>query len=457
MLKYNNCPSCFAPVKKESFCTKCGYNLAAEKSTYGALPAFTVVGNRYLLGKVLGRGGFGITYIALDLQNNLNCAIKEYMPSEHSSRSNNSLNIIPNHDDRSIKTYKHGKEKFLLEVKTLQSLGKNPNVVNIWNYFPQNNTAYLVMEYLDGQNMRQMIKSQSTGINVNLAKEVFVTVASALMPIHNKGILHRDISPENIIITNSGQIKLIDFGAARSYVSAQNNGLSILLKPGYAPLEQYDKHGNQGPWTDVYALCATFYNVISGRRPVDAQFRKRGQRLPTLAELGCEVTQTTSNVIARGMELDINKRYKSFGQLLNDIDISTKPKQRTLAPLKPLPKKLTSKLQPNPEQKPLNEQASVMVTAGKNKGTAIVLSQNKIYIIGRSNEKADLVVGNDTNISRAHCEVRYDGTSFHVKDISANGTFFEKGGKLTKGTDYTVPVGSKIYLATQNNSIIFKK
>lgn len=453
MLKYNNCPSCFAPVKSGTFCTKCGYNFAVEKTTYGALPAFTVVGNRYLLGKVLGRGGFGITYVALDLQSNQKCAIKEYMPSEHSSRSNNSLNIIPNNDDRSIKTYKHGKEKFLLEVKTLQCLGKNPNVVDIWNYFPQNNTAYLVMEYLDGQNMRQMMKSQNGGINVTLAKEVFVTVASALMPIHNRGILHRDLSPENIIITNSSQIKLIDFGAARSYVSAQNNGLSILLKPGYAPLEQYDKHGNQGPWTDVYALCATFYNVISGKRPVDAQFRKRGERLPTLAELGCAVTQTTSNVIERGMELDINKRYKSFGQLLNDIDIGPKVKPSPLPPIKQTP----PKPQPLSLPKQLNGQVSVAVSGGKYTGASIVLSQNQTYTIGRSKDKANLVVSDDTNISRAHCEVRFDGTKLHLKDISANGTFFANGDKLIKNADYVIPIGTKVYLATQNNSIIFKK
>lgn len=442
MLKYNNCPSCFAPIKNGSFCAKCGYNFASEKVIYGALPAFTIVGNRYLLGRVLGRGGFGITYIALDLNSNRNCAIKEYMPSEHSGRSNNSLNIIPNNDEKSIKTYKHGREKFLLEAQTLQRLGKNPNVVDIWNYFPENNTAYLVMEYLNGTNMRQLIKSQNGKVDVKLAKEVFVTVASALMPIHRQGILHRDLSPENIIITNSGQIKLIDFGAARSYVSAQKSGLSILLKPGYAPPEQYDKHGDQGPWSDVYALCATFYNVISRKMPVDAQFRKRGQKLPTLSELGCAVTQTTSNVIAKGMELDINKRYKSFDQLLNDIDIGIKPQVKSLNSIK------------SPQ---LNGRACIEVVGGKYKGSSIALSKNQIYTIGRSKEKADLIVGDDTNISRVHCEVRFDGANLYVKDISANGTFFENGVRLTKNTDNIISLGSKVYLATPSYSIIFKK
>lgn len=446
MLKYDNCPNCFAPIKIGSYCTRCGYHFTSEKTVYGALPAFTVLGDRYLIGRVLGRGGFGITYIALDLCSNKLCAIKEYMPSEHSFRAANSLNIIPNNDQNSVSTYKYGKERFLLEAKTLQNLGNNPNVVNIWNFFPQNNTAYLVMEYLDGMNMRQMIKAKGGNIDIDLVKNVFVTVSSALMPIHEKGILHRDLSPENIIITKSGQIKLIDFGSARSYVIANNNGLSVLLKPGYAPPEQYDKHGKQGPWSDVYALCATFYNIISGKMPIDAQFRKRGQRLPSLAELGCAVTLTTSNVIARGMELDINKRYKSFDQLLNEIDIGIKSQ---IKPLKPV----RSNIQP----KSINQRACIEVVGGKYKGSSIALSKNQTYTIGRSKEKSDLVISDDTNISRAHCEVRFDGTNLHVKDISANGTFFEKGVKLTKNTDYIIPIGTKVYLATPSNSVIFKK
>ena len=310
------------PLNGKTVCPNCGNDSSKNKQYPGVLPPFTLLNNRYLVGKVLGKGGFGITYVAKDVIGNNICAVKEYMPSEYSSRSEGTLNVVPYSDDKARYVFTHGREKFMEEAKTLLKLRSNPIVVDILDYFTENNTAYLVMEYLSGQDLRKMARSSGGKIDPEFAKTIFVTIASSLMEVHRMNILHRDLSPENIIVTDDGRIKLIDFGAARNFVSTQNKGMSILLKPGFAPPEQYNTKGNQGPWSDVYALCATFYTLVSGKALVDALFRYRGEQQPSLLSLGCPVTKKTSDVIERGMELDYNKRYKDFKELLDDIDIA---------------------------------------------------------------------------------------------------------------------------------------
>ncbi len=329
MLRFDNCPSCFSPLNGREACPSCGYIYANDrKQPKGVIEPFSVLNDRYMVGKVLGRGGFGITYIAKDIINNSFCAIKEYMPTEYAKRDSGSDSIFPLTDKKSKYVFSHGREKFVEEAKTLYHLKNNPIVVDITDYFTQNNTAYLVMEYLDGSDLRKYARNHGGRMEPNFAKQIFVTVASALMAIHDMNILHRDLSPENIFLTNDGAVKLIDFGAARNYVSSQNKGLSILLKPGFAPPEQYSADGEQGPWSDVYGLCATFYNIVSGKMVTDAIMRYRGEKLSTLAEMGIHVSARTSQVIDKGLRLDCKQRYKDFGSLLSELDIEAAPEKK---------------------------------------------------------------------------------------------------------------------------------
>lgn len=468
MLAYDNCPNCFMPIKGSTVCPNCGKDYTQNKQFAGVLPPFTMLNNRYLLGRVLGKGGFGVTYIAKDIITNNICAIKEYMPSEYSIRSGGTQNIVPFQDEKARFVFGHGREKFVEEAKTLLKLRNNPVVVDILDYFTQNNTAYLVMEYLDGQDLRKMAKNNGGKLDPEFAKMVFVTIASSLMEIHRLNILHRDLSPENIIVTTKGQIKLIDFGAARNFVSTQNKGMSILLKPGFAPPEQYNSKGCQGPWSDVYALCATFYTLVSGKPLVDALFRYRGEQQPSLISLGCPVTKRTSDVIERGMELDYKKRYKDFKVLLDDIDISAtlggKPNKvvkTESAPIKSqnvyqerVQGRTQEQVQGNSQVKPRTVQPYVGAVVGNSICNKIMIGTGDIFKIGRSVQSCQFVVSGDTNISRIHCYLRFDGNRVYLTDASSNGTFFENGMQLVRNKEYPITPGTKFYLATKNHMLI---
>lgn len=495
MLRFDNCPSCFGPLDGKSVCVKCGYCYSTDKKQpKGVIEPFSVLNDRYMVGKVLGRGGFGITYIAKDIYKNTFCAIKEYMPTEYSQRDSGTDSIYPLTDKKSQYVFAHGREKFVEEAKTLYQLQNNPIVVDIIDYFTQNNTAYLVMEYLDGCDLRKYAREHGGKMEPNYAKQVFVTVASALMEIHRKKILHRDLSPENIIVTNDGAIKLIDFGAARSYVSSQNKGMSILLKPGFAPPEQYSAGGKQGPWSDVYALCATFYNVVSGKQVVDAMYRYRGEHLATLAELGVHVSAKTSEVIDKGLTLDYKDRYKDFTELLSDLDIDVSDETER-KPFKPpakpheKPEGVDVRQQP-PEQRVTSEKrvssekrtnsenrvdsedktvktdnppagspkAYLAVYSGTQFQKHIELPADREFKIGRS-KVCDYIIEGDSNISRIHCIVKYISAEQRllVTDNSVNGSFFEDGYRMHKGVAYTMRPGYSFYVVSQTHRFLLVK
>ena len=467
MIQYDNCQHCFEPKHGNAICPHCGFDLSTTRKYAGVLPPFTVLHGRYLLGRILGKGGFGVTYIAKDLNYNRICAIKEYLPSEYSSRNAGTKNITPFTDAKAQYVFNHGREKFIEEARTLITLRNNPIVVDIWDFFQENNTAYLVMECLDGQDLRKMARAQGGKLEPEFAKTVFVTVASSLVEIHKLNILHRDLSPENIIVTKDGRIKLIDFGAARNFVSTQNAGMSILLKPGFAPPEQYERKGTHGPWTDVYALCATFYNLVSGKPLVDALFRYRGQQQPSLAALGCPVTKKTSDVIEKGMELDYKRRYPDFMALLNDIDISAShaPKPKTIP--KPESGSASGSRQITEQtyhsKQKMGQRPEREVTSQKHAYIAAVMRNglfNKVtvpkgdpFVIGRSEQSHYRITG-DTNISRAHCSIRFDGYNIYLTDKSANGTFFSDGRRLEKNKEYQVRSATQFYVATPNHMLV---
>lgn len=439
MVNHETCPSCFMPLSGSSVCSHCGRDYLKDKQFSGTLPPFTLLNNRYLLGRVLGKGGFGVTYVAKDIVKNKICAIKEYMPSEFSMRDGASMNVIPL-SERANRVFLHGRDKFIEEVKTLITLINNPFVVDIWDYFEQNNTAYFVMEYLGGGDLRKMAKENGGKIDLETAQMVFVTVASALIEIHKMNILHRDLSPENIILSN-GRVKLIDFGAARNYVRAQNTGMSILLKPGFAPPEQYNQKGVHGPWSDVYALCATYYTLVSGKPLVDALYRFRGQQQPSLYSLGCPVTKKMSDVIERGMELDYRRRYKDFKALLDDLDIAHQAQVQS-----PVPSKRVSRTRP--------AQPYIAAIVGNTVCNKVFVETNDIVKIGRSPLSCRYIISGDTNVSRIHCYIRFAGGKIYLCDTSSNGTFFENGMKLMNNKEYPITPGTKFYLSTKNHMLI---
>ena len=316
----NLCPNCFAKRQNTDCCPFCHYRYNDLPDDNASLRQMTVLNHRYIIGRVLGVGGFGVTYLALNNETGEKCAVKEFMPSELAVRDGMG-NVYPSSEDNA-ELFEHCKSGFLNEAKTLYTFRGDPTIVNVNDYFEENHSAYFAMEYLDGCNMRAQMQKSGGRIPVEMATIMLVTVGSALMDVHKFNILHRDISPENIFLTSNGSYKLIDFGAARFFTSRANKSLSVLLKPGFAPPEQYSSNGNQGPWTDVYGLAATYYYLVSGVKPLDAMDRLSGKHMAALCDLCHGVSKKTSDAVNRALALDYHARYKDMVSFLNDVDLS---------------------------------------------------------------------------------------------------------------------------------------
>ena len=275
------CFGCFQEKEPGSVCPHCGFR-EDEEQPYLALPLGTLLNGRYMLGKVLGVGGFGITYLGYDLTLEIRVAIKEYMPSSIATRNADRYNVT--RTGRVEEDYQYGMERFLDEAKILAKLQNTPHVVSVQNYFKENNTAYFVMEYIDGMSLKAYLADQGGKIPYTQALTILQPIMEALTQVHALNLLHRDISPDNIYITSRGESRLLDFGAAR-FALGDGKSVSVILKHGYAPEEQYSSHGNQGPWTDVYAMGATLYRCITGQLPPDSVTRIHGDTLNAPSEL----------------------------------------------------------------------------------------------------------------------------------------------------------------------------
>lgn len=303
-----HCASCFSALPSGvSVCPKCGFDSAGMPSVAesNALPRYSFLQSRYVVGRVVGSGGFGITYSAYDTFTAARVAIKEYFPREIAVRKAETGAVVPvKREDE----YADGLERFAGEAITLKDLKLCKSIVRVYELFEENGTAYMVMEYIEGINLNELAKQRGGRIPYEEAREYILSTALALSEAHAKNIIHRDISPDNIIRLPNGDVKLIDFGASKSrYKSEEGTKGPILLKQSYAPPEQYSKSGNQGPWTDIYALACTFYRIITG---------VRGAPLPSATERQKYKESSTGCVLCECVTEDGIKGYL----LDNDIE-----------------------------------------------------------------------------------------------------------------------------------------
>lgn len=260
-IKKEYCPNCFNAIGSMRPCPYCG-NEQFDRKNPLALPVNVVLKNRYVVGRMLGAGGFGITYKCYDLKERKICAIKEYAPSTSATRLSDSLTLTATSVSRQ-EIFEHGREKFLGEAATLSQLQDIPDVVKIWDCFEMNGTAYFVMEFLSGSTLNGIKKAYGGRIEYSVAYGIILQAAESLGKIHEEGnIFHRDISPENIMVTADLEVKIIDFGTAKYINNQKSQTLSVVLKPGYAPPEQYSTTSKQGAFTDVYALASTLERTV---------------------------------------------------------------------------------------------------------------------------------------------------------------------------------------------------
>ncbi len=300
------CPHCLKETEG-TYCTHCG-GLVNWEASQGQLPVGTILlgtkGLSYQIGAAKGQGGFGITYAAMSLENGQRVAIKEYYPSRCANRDfGNRVVPLTGHDDE----YQKGIKDFLEEAMMLSAVGVLSSVVTVIEYFEANETAYLVMEYVDGSPLHSVV-SQNGHFMANELMPKFSALLDDLGVLHKSGIIHRDISPDNLILTPEGKLKLIDFGSARNMNSSKN--MTVLLKPGFSPVEQYQSSG-QGPYTDLYALASTMYYCLTGVIPPTSFDRLSNDTLQRPNTLGADMTPEQENALIWALSVKAEDRPQS--------------------------------------------------------------------------------------------------------------------------------------------------
>lgn len=445
-MELNLCPNCFEGGYQNGSCIRCGYQaIQAKRRSDNALPTGLVLKNRYYVGELLGEGGFGITYKAYDIKGKSICAIKEYAPNKCCIRNGEGYRLEPVSAEEEA-PYTAGLKRFLTEAQILSRLEEIPSVVDITDTFQENNTAYFVMEYLDGADLKRIVQSSQKRLPSEELVNIILQVALSMDVIHTKTkIIHRDISPENIYITKDKKVKLIDFGSARQTENGFERGLSVLVKLKFAPPEQFSTEMVQGSFTDVYALASTYYYAQTGMYLPPAPDRQGGKNYVPLKLMNIGVPDGISDAIDHALVLNVKQRTQTMQQFIHEITSGMPGGWKRLS--RPVPRPAP---RPAPDPEPVRKQMVlpyVSIVSGAEKGNNWVIQPNQTMKIGRSASEANIRLQFPQNISRVHCQVTYLAAKkrFCIRDTSTFGVFY-KGKKLKKGIDYEVAPPARFQL-----------
>ncbi|MCM1538607.1 MAG: protein kinase [bacterium] len=312
------CPGCMRIVEEKQsieICPHCGYDLKNTKIVPHQLKPFSILNGKYLTGKVIGEGGFGITYLGMDLTLEMAVAIKEFYPNGFVTRDAAVSPEVTIFAGQNMQDIERWRDNFIREARSLAKCNNLEGIVKVQEFFYENNTAYIVMEYVDGTTMKNYLKQNGGKLPADRVFHMIEPVIRSLQQVHETGLIHRDISPDNLMITKQGQVKLLDFGAARDVSGAAEKSLSVMLKRGYAPEEQYRSRGRQGAWSDVYALCATIYKCLTGVTPLESVERLRDDNLKMPGELGVILPAEQEEALQKGLAVCAEDRIQSMREL----------------------------------------------------------------------------------------------------------------------------------------------
>ncbi|MCP5050645.1 MAG: SUMF1/EgtB/PvdO family nonheme iron enzyme [bacterium] len=316
------CMGCMTERENAGLCSRCGYEEVEPGSPIILSPRTGLMNGHYLVGRMLGKlGGFGITYLGWDTKLETKVAIKEFLPRDLAGRDTGRSTVVPHHDDDK-ELFAYGLDRFVQEARTLAQFD-HPNVVRVRTFFEENGTAYLVMNYYDGIPLNQYLEDKGGRLDEKLAIDIMMPIMDGIRAVHEKGFLHRDIKPQNIYLTEGGLPILLDFGAARFAIGQRNKSLSVVITPGYAPFEQYQKKGKHGPWTDVYSTAATLYNMVTGVMPLEAPDRVIEDELEPVEKLVPGSSSQLSEALILALSVKPGKRPQSireFQDLFIDED-----------------------------------------------------------------------------------------------------------------------------------------
>lgn len=294
-------------------------NICLNSAESDALAAGTILSDRYVIGKVIGSGGFGITYLAYDTEYEKKVAVKEYYPKGVAIRGFDGITIEPI-TPMHMPDFENGRERFGNESEILSQLCGSTDVIKVYDTFVQNGTVYYAMEYVQGITVKEYTQKYGKASN-GQALYAALKIASAFQQIHSRNIIHRDLAPNNIMIDTDGNVRLVDFGNARLFSYDGSNSMTVALKPGYAPLEQYQHYGKHGPWTDIYSLGAVLYHMLTLKNPDDPMTRFSDD-----SEFKCglsEIDPGLAAVIEKMTAIKIDDRYTESEELLSDLNSVT--------------------------------------------------------------------------------------------------------------------------------------
>jgi serine/threonine protein kinase len=426
------CMGCMKDKGSVESCPYCNWLEGTAPESTLHLPPRSVLQDKYVIGRVLGQGGFGITYLAWDSLLDRKLAVKEFFPRELATR-NSENNTVTVHSSSFDEQFSYGLDKFLDEAKTLAKFDNHPNVIAVKDFFRANGTAYLVMNYLEGCTLKDYLLYKGVALTFDEALAVTLPVLDALHTVHEAGMLHRDISPDNIFITAQGTIIVLDFGAARHALGEKGKNLSIILKPGYAPEEQYRSRGIQGPWTDIYAVAATIYHAVTGTMPQESLDRLAVDQLVPPSQLGVAISTTAEQALLKALAVNAENRYKTVGQFRDAImagDECSVPVAEDLIEAAQANKaaELGQLAQPFPAELRAAGQPSAVINIGRHNSNDLVLS--------------------DQGASRFHAAVyEQDGNWYLLDRDSTHGTFIN--GHRVEGATL-LPVNARIRISDTN-------
>lgn len=316
----NRCPSCFVPLEFGAACTDQYCEADAADRSLNDLPLGTVLDNQFRIGRVLGRGGFGITYLSWDERLQRRAAVKECFPQGLVRRSRDGATILAS-SEGTKRQFEIVRELFLREARVLAHFPDQPGIVSVLSVLEAHSSAYLVMEYLSGQTLKEYLESHPDNrIDYWQTLALLRPIMVALTAVHEQNWLHRDVSPDNIFVTRRGVVKLLDFGAARYAAGQQTRSLPIILKEGYAPMEQYATKGQQGTWTDVYALAATFYRAITGTTPPPALDRLEMDEYVPPSQMGVDIPPHAEAALAAALAVKWQGRTRTIAEFSAQLE-----------------------------------------------------------------------------------------------------------------------------------------
>ena len=439
------CPSCMKPIEDhESKCPCCGYEDFTTLHISIFLPPGTILNDRYYVGKALGHGGFGITYIGKDTVLDRIVAIKEYYPTGLATRSTDST-TVESYEGEYGRQYHDGLDKFMAEAQRMARFGQGQGIVQIHDCIRANNTGYIIMEYLRGCTIRDLVK-EGRNYTFEEAAHILIPVLDALNVIHTNDIIHRDIAPDNIFITDEGKVMLIDFGAAYYAEKNTDKTVSVVLKHGFAPEEQYKTHPHLGPWTDIYGVSATLYYMLTGRKPVRSIERIPDDVLELPSALNESVSQEQEAVILKGMAVRPEDRYQNAKEMKAAVLSCLSAEKKTGKESKKTKKTGKIKLAAAFAAVIFAVLAGVIGASMMRRTSGTDISGKGTHIVGKIESK-DKSVADKEKTSAAVAE---DTVEYRVTHVHADGTLSTETGTVTEGSRQVLnpsPGGHEKYAA----------